>query len=939
MSEVESVRAFGYTASRRTRVGQICSISRNLLGPSPVMTMLLIRLGRTSIPAGRGGRRVSLRRLIPVILGALAAAMDPVSCSPALAEEGGASTGSRTREGLQVLYLFDAAEGSQIPDRSGVDPPLHLRIPDERAVRRTPGELEVTAPTLLPTEQPADRLVKAIQHSGAVTLEAWVRPQKVDQSGPARIVTLSRNPNERNITVGHDGGRCEVRLRTTETNPNGIPPTTSPDQVLTPDWTHLVFTRSREGVARLYVNGRLQTERKVGGRLDNWSPGYRLALANELTEDRPWLGSYRLVAIYSRDLSAEEVLTNFRSGGGIGGGAPLVQGEAHRRFFERRIAPLFAKHCLECHETAARQGGLDLSRKSAALAGGDGGAAIVAGRPEESLLWKRVAADEMPLDREPLTADEKEWLRRWLSDGAAWSLEVLDPAVYHSGEQSEKVFVQRLTIPEYIAAVRDVLGVEIAAEAREILPPDLRADGFSNTAYNLNVDLGHVEAYARLAELIAERLDAKGLARKYTSSRELTDENITKIVEPLGRKLLRGPLSKEEVARYCGVSTSVAAAGGNFEEAVRYILQAMLQSPRFLYRIEDQRVGGPLGPYELAARLSFIVWGSSPDDELLEAAEKGRLDRGGVERQLARMLQDRRAVERSLQFVSDWLHLDRLPNLRPNPQRFPRWNAALAEDMRRETLAFFEEIAWKQRRPLSDLLNAPLTFVTPRLARHYGLEVPQGAGEEELVKYDLTRAPARGGLLTQGSLLTVGGDDASMVTRGLFVMHELLRGVVRDPPPCVDTTPVPTRPGLTQRAISEIRLANTNCTGCHGKFEPLAFGLEKFDGLGTYRDQDEHGNPLREDGFLLVPGEAQPRNYSSTRQLQDLLAQSERVRETFTWKLTQFSLGRPLGAVDAAAVAEIHRTAWANGGTYADLVTAIVLSDLVQRPRVETEPD
>jgi hypothetical protein len=192
--------------------------------------------------------------------------MEPVSCSSTLAEEGAASAGSRTREGMQVLYLFDAAEGSQIPDRSGVDPPLHLRIPDARAVRRAPGELEVTAPTLLPTEQPADRLVKAIQNSGAVTLEAWVRPQKVDQSGPARIVTLSRNPNERNFTVGQDGGRGEVRLRTTETSSNGIPPTTSPDQVLTPDWTHLVFTRSREGVARLYVNGRLQTERKVGGR-------------------------------------------------------------------------------------------------------------------------------------------------------------------------------------------------------------------------------------------------------------------------------------------------------------------------------------------------------------------------------------------------------------------------------------------------------------------------------------------------------------------------------------------------------------------------------------------------------------------------------------------------------------------------------------------------
>lgn len=890
--------------------------------------------------SGRLRRRASTRWLLSGLAAVLCIGWGLFPLRSGGAEEGASSAGSRVREGLQVLYLFDAAEGSQIPDRSGVDPPLHLLIADEKAVRRVPGELEVTAATLIQTERPADRLVQAVKKSGAVTIEAWVRPQKLDQSGPARIVTLSQNPNERNFSLGQDGGRCEVRLRTTETNTNGIPATTSSDQPLKPEWLHLVYTRSREGRARLYVNGRLNAERNVGRRLDNWATGYRLALANEITQDRPWLGGYRLVAIYSRDLTAEEVLSNFRTGGGIAGGPdPLAKVEAQHRFFERRIAPLLARHCLECHDAATRKGGLDLSRKSAALAGGEGGPVIVAGRPDASPLWKRVAADEMPLDREPLTGEEKEWLRRWLSEGAAWSLDVLDPAVYHGGDRTEKVFVQRLTVSEYAAVIRDVLGVDIAAPAREMLPPDLRADGFSNTAYNLNVDLAHVEAYARLAELATGRLDVKSLARKYTSSRELTDENITKIVEPLGRKLLRGPLSKEEVARYCGISTSVAAAGGNFEEAVRYILQAMLQSPRFLYRIEDQRTGGPLDPYELAARISFIVWGSAPDDELLEVAEKGRLDRPGVERQLARMLQDRRAVERSLQFVSEWLHLDQLYNLRPNPQRFPHWSAPLADDMRRETLAFFEEIVWKQRRPLSDLLNAPLTFVTPRLAKHYGLPVPQGAGDEELVKSDLAGIPARGGLLTHGSVLTVGGDDASMVTRGLFVMHELLRGVVRDPPPCVDTTPVPTRPGLTQRAISELRLANTNCTGCHGKFEPLAFGLEKFDGLGTYREQDEHGNRLREDGFLLIPGEAQPRNYDTTRQLLNLLAESERVRETFTWKLTQFALGRPLGAADAAVVAEIHRTAWARGGTYADLLSAIVLSDLVQRPRVETEAD
>ena len=175
------------------------------------------------------------------------------------------------------------------------------------------------------------------------------------------------------------------------------------------------------------------------------------------------------------------------------------------------------------------------------------------------------------------------------------------------------------------------------------------------------------------------------------------------------------------------------------------------------------------------------------------------MDRSELQRQVTRMLKDPRAVNRSLQFITEWLNLNRLTSLRPNAERFPDWNAGLAEDMRSETLAYFEDIVWKQRRPLADLLNAQFTYATPQLARHYGL-TPKGS-ESDLVRYDLSATQARGGLLTQGSVLTIGGDDASMVTRGLFVLHDLLRGVVKDPPPGLDTTPVPSEPGLSQRVI------------------------------------------------------------------------------------------------------------------------------------------
>jgi hypothetical protein len=426
-------------------------------------------------------------------------------------------------------------------------------------------------------------------------------------------------------------------------------------------------------------------------------------------------------------------------------------------------------------------------------------------------------------------------------------------------------------------------------------------------------------------------MDVAKFAARFSKSRSLnTDATAREFVESMGKWLFRGPLTKREEINYSGIATTVASAGGSYVEGVALMIEAMLQSPRFIYRIEDQRGAGPVGDYELASRLSYIIWGGPPDVELMRAADDGELtDRSQVESQVRRMLKDRRAVTRSLQFVGDWLNVDRLANMQPNAKRFPDWNAQLAGDMRQETLTFFEEIVWKQNRPLADLINAQFTFATPRLATHYGLK-PTGAG---LSRYDLSSVPARGGLLTQSSVLTIGGDDASMVTRGLFVLKDVLRGSVGDPPPGLDTTPVPSEPGLSQRLIAEKRIGNVSCGGCHSKFEPLAFGLERFDGIGAYHDKDEHGNSLRDDGEILFPGEAKPVKYNSSAELMDLLAGNDRVRESITWKVTQFALGRPLGAADARTVREIHQTAQQDGGTYQTLMAAIVTSDLVMMNR------
>ena len=503
--------------------------------------------------------------------------------------------------------------------------------------------------------------------------------------------------------------------------------------------------------------------------------------------------------------------------------------------------------------------------------------------------------------------------------------------------------MRRLTVSEYINTVQMITGVDISESARNILPPDIRTDGFSNTAYNLSVDLKHIAAYDQLTQLIVDQMDILAFVKQYSSKLDLTDTKMRSFIMKMGRDFLRGELNEIEVSTFQKITTAVNSSGGTTEEAVALVFKAMLLSPRFIYHIEYQRGDGqywPVSEFELANRISYAIWGSAPDQKLLDLAENGALfDPKIMNQEIDRMLQSPKAIRRSLEFVDDWLNLDRLSNIRPDTKRFPRWQPNLASDMRAETLAFFQEVVWHQNRPLSDLLNAQLTFVTPRLAEHYGLPSPTNTNAESLIQYDLNSLPERGGILTQGSILTIGGDEASMVTRGLFILTDLLRSGVKDPPPCVDTTPVSTEPGRSQRQISESRVANQACGGCHEKFEPLAYGLEVFDGIGRFHQFDEHGNQLRQDGSILFPFQRETIFYHTSAELMNLMAESDRVKQNLTWKLAQFVAGRPLGQPDAIILDQIYQQAQNAGGTYTSVMRAIVQSDLVQKIKTETEDE
>jgi hypothetical protein len=231
-------------------------------------------------------------------------------------------------EELQVLYTFSEGDGTTVYDISGAESPLNLTIRDLDNVEWHEGALVVREATIISATESAARLVTAANDTQELTIEAWIEPAKIYQDGPARIVTMSENTEQRNFMLGQGPWRNHpsdepyfylARLRTTTTDANGLPSLKSPgESEQTAMLQHIVYTRSADGKARLYINGAEVQETTVDGTFDNWNTGYHLALANEFTNNRPWLGTYHLVAIYSQALSADEVGQNYQAGENAG---------------------------------------------------------------------------------------------------------------------------------------------------------------------------------------------------------------------------------------------------------------------------------------------------------------------------------------------------------------------------------------------------------------------------------------------------------------------------------------------------------------------------------------------------------------------------------------------------------------------------------------------
>ena len=413
---------------------------------------------------------------------------------------------------------------------------------------------------------------------------------------------------------------------------------------------------------------------------------------------------------------------------------------------------------------------------------------------------------------------------------------------------------------------------------------------------------------------------------------------VQKIVGALARRAYRRTASPAETASLVKFVGLAKAHGQSADQGIQLALQAMLVSPNFLFRVEhDPNPTDPaaihrISDVELASRLSYFLWSSMPDDELLNLAESGKLHLAGtLDAQVKRMLADPRSSALGDNFAAQWLETRNLDVVKPDPQKFPEWDAELRDAMRTETSLFFDYIL-RQNRPMGDFLDARYTFLNERLARHYGIEGVKGP---EFRKVELT-TDQRGGVLGQAGVLTVSSyaTRTSVVIRGKYVLQEILGTPPAPPPPDVpplDEAAVGT--SLSLRQQMEKHRANAVCASCHSKMDPLGFGLENYDAVGKWRTLD--GKFPVDSSGTLPNGKSFATPSEMRAALASLLPQFARA---LVEKLMIYALGRGIAPYDRRAIDHIAGSLAAEGYPFQTAIYEIVRSAPFQMRRGELAP-
>ena len=401
----------------------------------------------------------------------------------------------------------------------------------------------------------------------------------------------------------------------------------------------------------------------------------------------------------------------------------------------------------------------------------------------------------------------------------------------------------------------------------------------------------------------------------------------TKIISKLAQRAYRRNVTAEETNQLVGLMKLVQQRGDSFEEGLVQALEAMLVSPHFLFRIEQDRKltatenFSTLGAYELASRLSYFLWSTMPDDELLQSAASGSLKKPAVlSAQVKRMLLDPKAKSLVENFGGQWLELRKLESVKPDRDKFPQFDDYLRNSMLRETEMFFTNLIREDRR-ITEFIDGNYSFLNEKLARFYGIP---GVSGPDFRRVELARETQRGGIITQASVLTVSSyaTRTSPVLRGKWIMENILNSPPPTPPPDVpplDDSKVGS--AMSLRVQLEEHRKNPTCAACHSKMDPLGFGLENFDAVGAWRTKD--GNFPIDPSGILPDG----RQFNGAQELKGILkANQQAFAEGMTEKLLTYALGRGLERYDKPTVQQIAKKVAASDYRFSSLVMEIVNS-------------
>lgn len=487
----------------------------------------------------------------------------------------------------------------------------------------------------------------------------------------------------------------------------------------------------------------------------------------------------------------------------------------------------------------------------------------------------------------------------------------------------------RLTHEQYDNSVRDLLGVDLEPSSEFLADPEF--SGFDNNAEGLTVPDRLARDYRRAAEELSKAVadDPQVLGALLSCDPASgTTACAEDFIVDFGARAYRRPLGDDEKKAYLDLYTAAEGSyetGSAFEQGTRLVIETMLQSPRFLYRVElsntpDDSELVPLDGHEVASRLSFLLWNSAPDRELLEAAGNGELDElEGIEVQARRLLDDPRAASSIEDFHAQWLRVDEYQDLTKDEDLYPGLAADISGSMAEETRRFVHHVVMELEADYATLMTADFTFANEDLAPLYGLEQPLGP-EHELVSLDPQR---RAGLLTQSGFLASHAypDLSSPIHRGVFVQRQVLCTQLPDPPPGIDPAlPPADSEAKTTRERVELKTSAPACAGCHSLINPAGYAFEHYDAIGAWRTKD-NGEPV--DAAGSVPADGDTIEFSHAVDFAHALADSPQAQRCYLTQWYRYGYARHENETDQCTIDELFEQAESNGFDIKELLVAM----------------